>query len=76
MPDDPIFKEFHSLIQRADSIGRVAVETIGFITPEELDTFLNGRDFKTLMREVVLKDWMAKYVYPYQSLVGCLPRNW
>ncbi len=70
MPDDPIFEEFHALIQRADSIGRVAVETIGFITPEELDAFLDGRDFRTVMREFVLKDWLKKYGSMYPDIVG------
>ncbi len=70
MSNDPIFEEFHTLIERADSIGRVAVETIGFITPEELDAFLNGRDFKILMREFVLKDWMAKYGSLYPDIIG------
>lgn len=70
MSDDPIIQEFHTLVQRADSISRVAVETIGFITPEELDAFLDGRDFRTMMREFVLKDWMAEYGSLYPDILG------
>lgn len=76
MHDDPIIQEFHDLIQRADSISRLAVETIGFITPEELDEILDGLDFRTAARQVMLSKWMEKYVNPYRSIVGCIPWKW
>lgn len=76
MSDDPIIQELYTSILRADSISRLAVETIGHLTPEELDELLDGRDFRAAVREVSLRKWMEKYVYPYQSIVGCLPLDW
>lgn len=73
MSDDPIIQEFHTLIQRADSISIEAVRSLSFRSPEEFEVLLGGRDFTALVREFVLREWKVKYVQIQQDYNGYHP---